>query len=68
MASITYKFTFTAKDKSEIEEKIKTKISQYIGEDVENPLRYVNYEAVLTDNYGIDKYHIDVTARIKNDN
>ena len=68
MTSITYKFSFTANDKSEIEEKIKKKISIYVGEEVENPLRYVNYEAVLTDNYGTQKYNIEVTARIKNDN
>ena len=69
MPSVTYKFDFNANNKLEIETKIKEKISTYIGTEVENPLRYVNYEAVVTDSdIKGTIYNVQVIARIKNDN
>lgn len=69
MPSVTYKFDFNANNKLEIETKIKEKVSTYIGTEVENPLRYVNYEAVVTDSDAKGTiYNVQVIARIKNDN
>lgn len=69
MASVTYKFDFLADSKVEIEETIKKKISAYIDNGSDNPLRYVNYETVVTDSQEEKHtYQVHVTARIKNDN
>jgi hypothetical protein len=69
MSSVIYKFDFLANNKIEIEETIKKKISSYVDNGSDNPLRYVNYETVVTDsNEGKYNYQIQVTARIKNDN
>jgi hypothetical protein len=69
MSSVTYKFDFFADNKIEIEENIKNKISAYIGNGSDNPLRYVNYETVVTDSQEAKfTYQVQVTARIKNDN
>lgn len=69
MSSVTYKFDFFADNKLEIEETIKKKISTYIDNKSENPLRYVNYETVVTDSDDTKhNYQVQVTARIKDDN
>ena len=69
MSSVTYKFDFFANNKLEIEETIKKKIATYVDNGSDNPLRYVNYETVVTDsNDTKHNYQIQVTARIKNDN
>lgn len=69
MSSVTYKFDFVANNKLEIEETIKKKIAAYVDNGSDNPLRYVNYETVVTDsNETKYNYQVQVTARIKNDN
>lgn len=69
MSSVTYKFDFLADSKLDIESKIKEKISSYVDNDSDNPLRYVNYETVVTDSQDTKyNYHVQVIARIKDDN
>jgi hypothetical protein len=69
MSSVTYKFGFYADGRLEIDETIKKKISSYVDNDSDNPLRYVNYETVVTDStLDNKKYEVQVTARIKDDN
>lgn len=69
MSSVIYKFDFLADNKLEINKTINKKISAYVGNDLDNPLRYVNYETVITDSTEPKhNYHVHVTARIKNDN
>jgi hypothetical protein len=69
MSSVTYKFDFFANNKLEIQETIKKKISTYVDNESDNPLRYVNYETVVTDcNDTKHNYQVQVTARIKDDN
>jgi hypothetical protein len=69
MSSVTYKFDFFANNKLEIEEIIKNKISTYVDNKSENPLRYVSYETLVTDSHDTKhNYQVQVTARIKDDN
>lgn len=69
MSSVTYKFDFLANSKLEIEETVKKKISTYVDNESDNPLRYVSYETLVTDsNDTKHKYQIQVIARIRDDN
>jgi hypothetical protein len=69
MSSVTYKFDFLANSKFEIEETVKKKISTYVDNESDNPLRYVSYETLVTDSNDAEhKYQIQVTARIRDDN
>jgi hypothetical protein len=68
MNSITYKFNFLADNKEEILGTIKEKISSFVDNDSEDPLRYVNYETTVTDAEEGKSYLVEVIARIKNDN
>lgn len=69
MSSVTYKFDFLANNKLEIEEIVKKKISIYMDNESDNPLRYVSYETLVTDsNDAKHRYQIQVTARIRDDN
>ena len=68
MNSITYKFNFLADNKEEILDTIKEKISSFVDNDSEDPLRYVNYETTVTDAEKSKSYLVEVTARIKDDN
>jgi len=68
MNSMTYKFSFLADNREEVLSKIKEKISSFVDNDSEDPLRYVNYETTVTDAEKSKSYLVEVTARIKNDN
>ena len=68
MSSMTYKFSFLADSKSEIVETITEKISAFVDNESEDPLRYVNYETTVTDSNEKKKYLVEVIARVKNDN
>ena len=65
---MTYKFSFLADSKSEIVETITEKISAFVDNESEDPLRYVNYETTVTDSNEKKKYLVEVIARVKNDN
>lgn len=68
MRSITYKFSFLADSKSEILETITEKISSFVDSESEDPLKYVNYETMVTDSNEKKKYLVEVIARVKDDN
>jgi hypothetical protein len=68
MNSMTYKFSFLADNREEVLSTIKEKISSFVDNDSEDPLRYVNYETTVTDAEKSKSYLVEVTARIKNDN
>jgi hypothetical protein len=68
MKSITYKFGFLADNKEEILNTITEKISAFVDNDSEDPLRYVNYETTVTDAEKSKSYQVEVIARIKDDN
>jgi hypothetical protein len=68
MKSITYKFGFFADNKEEILNTITEKISAFVDNDSEDPLRYVNYETTVTDAEKSKSYQVEVIARIKDDN
>jgi hypothetical protein len=68
MKSITYKFNFFADNKEEILNTITEKISAFVDNDSEDPLRYVNYETTVTDAEKSKSYQVEVIARIKDDN
>ena len=65
---MTYKFSFLADNQSEMLETIKEKISLIVDKDLEDPLRYVNYETTISDNDKGKKYLVEVVARVRNDN
>jgi len=65
---MTYKFSFLADNREEVLSTIKEKISSFVDNDSEDPLRYVNYETTVTDAEKSKSYLVEVTARIKNDN
>jgi len=65
---MTYKFSFLADKREEVLNTIKEKISSFVDNDSEDPLRYVNYETTVTDAEKSKSYLVEVTARIKNDN
>jgi len=65
---MTYKFSFLADNREEVLNTIKEKISSFVDNDSEDPLRYVNYETTVTDAEKSKSYLVEVTARIKNDN
>lgn len=67
MRSMTYKFSFLADSKSEILETITEKISAFVDNQSEDPLRYVNYETMVTDSSEKKKYLVEVIARVKDD-
>ncbi len=68
MNSMTYKFSFLADNREEVLSKIKESISSFIDNDSEDPLKYANYEVMVTDAEKSLGYQVEVTARIKNDN
>ncbi len=68
MRSMTYKFSFLADNQSEMLETIKEKVSLIVDKDLEDPLRYVNYETTISDNDKGKKYLVEVVARVRNDN
>lgn len=68
MNSMTYKFSFLADNREEVLSKIKERISSFIDNDSEDPLKYGNYEVMVTDAERSLGYQVEVTARIKNDN
>ncbi len=68
MNSMTYKFSFLADNREEVLSTIKEKISSFVDNDSEDPLRYVNYETTVTDAEEGKSYLVEVIARIKNDN
>lgn len=68
MRSMTYKFSFLADSKAEILETITEKISAFVDNESEDPLRYVNYETTVTDSNEKKKYLVEVIARVKDDN
>ena len=65
---MTYKFSFLADSKAEILETITEKISAFVDNESEDPLRYVNYETTVTDSNEKKKYLVEVIARVKDDN
>jgi hypothetical protein len=65
---MTYKFSFLADNQSEMLETIKEKVSLIVDKDLEDPLRYVNYETTISDNDKGKKYLVEVVARVRNDN
>jgi len=65
---MTYKFSFLADNREEVLSIIKEKISSFVDNDSEDPLRYVNYETTVTDAEKSKSYLVEVIARIKNDN
>ena len=65
---MTYKFSFLADNQSEMLKTIKEKVSLIVDKDLEDPLRYVNYETTISDNDKGKKYLVEVVARVRNDN
>jgi endonuclease IV len=65
---MTYKFSFLADNREEVLSKIKESISSFIDNDSEDPLKYANYEVMVTDAEKSLGYQVEVIARIKNDN
>lgn len=68
MRSMTYKFSFVANNRTEMLQIIKDKISLVVGNELEDPLKYVNYETTITDYDKDKKYLVEVVARVTNDN
>ncbi len=68
MRSMTYKFSFVANNRTEMLQIIKDKISLVVGNELEDPLKYVNYETTITDYDKDKKYLVEVIARVTNDN
>lgn len=68
MPAMTYKFNFSAKNKTEIHDIIQEKIANFIdiGEDFPKP--YINYETYVVDNDKDKNYQVEVVARIRDDN